>query len=128
MNTNFTYVMKGRPVIDFGGYTLHAFQHWLFYIRMMGFQFGRCLHGTVNNYSYSKFNVLLFFLRTCRSFRPVPICKSFSFHACIMNINVSVVTVLIFPNRAFVHHHHHHRSRHTSPSLSPSSPLSSSAF
>lgn len=61
MNTNFTYVMKGRPVIDFGGYTLHAFQHWLFYIRMMGFQFGRCLHGTVNNYSYSKFNVLLFF-------------------------------------------------------------------
>lgn len=61
MNTNFTYVMKDRPVIDFGGYTLHAFQHWLFYIRMMGFQFGRCLHGTVNNYSYSKFNVLLFF-------------------------------------------------------------------
>lgn len=58
------------------------------------------------------------FLQTYRSFRPVPICKSFSFHACIMNINVSVVTMLIFPNRAFVHHHHHH-SGHTSPSLSP---------
>lgn len=79
MNTNFTYVMKDRLGIDFGGYT--PFITGLFYIRMMSFQFGRCLHETVNNYSYSDFNVLLFF--SCPPGPPIQ-CR-YANHFCFMN-------------------------------------------